>query len=173
MNLNYKFLPERKKRRLVIVGVSIMVLFGILVTTSAIWFTLYLSYDERNNGPAANKTQSDIEGEFQRITPLPLAVAVEHISMHKTHQGTVNSAYKTDRSYEDIKAYYDKELANRGWRFVREALLTYDGKDNGGKQLFYCKGNYRADLQSAGRQETEFGWTYSFALSWGLSNECK
>jgi hypothetical protein len=134
---------------------------------------LYISYEEREAEPAAEKTQYDTEREFEKISPIPLAAPGHHHSMHKTHQGVVSTEYKTELGYGEIRAFYDKELTSQGWRFAREREVIYDGQDSGGKELRYCKGGYAAGLQYAGRLEKEFGWTYTFALTWGLSDECK
>jgi hypothetical protein len=152
-------------------GVAIVSVLGSI--TFAILFMQYLNHDERVSGASADVTQNDVEREFQRISPLPLAVPIQHGATHKTHQGVVNTAYKTERSYEAIKAYYDNELTSLGWRLLREVNVRYGGNDYGGKELFYCKGNYTAHVQYAGRQEKQFGWIYSLALTWGLSNGCK
>ena len=155
---------------LVVIGGAIAIFLSIALVVVA-W--LYVSNGEGIAGPAADKAQRDIEIEFQQISPLPLAVPFQHNSMRKANGGLVTANYKTERGYEEIKAYYQKELASRGWRFVREETYKYDGQDLGGKQLFYCKGEHSADLQYAGRLEEEFGWTYSFALLWGPSDWCK
>ena len=47
------------------------------------------------------------------------------------------------------------------------ADVLFDGRNYGGKELIYCKSDYVASLQFAGRQEREFGWTFSFALTLG------
>ncbi len=163
-----------KKRWVAIVTlVGAMIVSALVVVAFSFAFMLYWNYDERVNGAKAEITQNDIEREFQTISALPLALAVQHGSMHKTQQGITSAAYKTKSSYEVIRAHYDNELASRGWRFVSEDKVIYDGKDYGGKERLYCKGRYPANLQYAGRQEREFDWTYSFGLTWGPSDGCK
>ena len=87
--------------------------------------------------------------------------------------GITNAAYKSEESYESIKGHYNNELTNHGWSFRKEADLKYDGVDYGGKELMYCKGHYAVHLQYAARQEREFGWTFSFAMTWGNSDNCR
>lgn len=117
----------------------------------------------------AQKIQLDLKSEFQIISPPQNYLEIQH----GTLPGLVNTTYKTDLSYENLRAHYHNELTRHGWRFLREDKIKYDGRDYGGKQLIYCKGSYAADVQYAGLQETEFGWKYSFALSFGLFDECK
>ncbi|HEX3187897.1 MAG TPA: hypothetical protein VHQ94_24070, partial [Pyrinomonadaceae bacterium] len=92
--------------------------------------------------------------------------------MRWADHGIISAAYKTKESYELIKLHYHNELTSRGWDFRREVDIKYDGHNYGGKELIYCKSGYVAHVQYAGRQETEFGWTFCFAITWGPSDEC-
>ena len=157
---------------LVIVGGAALTCILVFVTLAAL-FMGYMNSQERAAEPVAAQTQSDVEREFQKVSPLPNAIPSQGGSMHKTQQGVVSEAYKTEEDYEAIKAYYDSELARLGWKLIRENNVVYDGQDYGGRERLYCKGVYSAELQYAGRQEKEFDWTYSFALTWGLSQDCK
>lgn len=162
------------KRRVVIIAASVVAIVSVTGSIAfAVLFMQYLNHGQQVATGSADAIQNDVEREFQRISPLPLAVPIQHNATHKTQQGVINTAYKTVRSYESIKAYYNNELSNLDWSFLREANVRYGGEDYGGKELFYCKGNYTAHVQYAGRQETQFGWTYSLALTWGLSDGCK
>jgi hypothetical protein len=152
-------------------GIAIVSVMGSIVFP--ILVIRYLKNDGQAAGASTAITQIEVEREFQTIARLPLAVTVQHSATHKALQGVVSTSYKTEHSYQEIKAFYDKELPSLGWRFLREANVTYGGEDYGGQELFYCKGDSTAHVQYAGRQEKQFGWTYSFALTWGLSNGCK
>ena len=163
-----------KKRWAVIILVGGAAILSVMLSiVFPMLFLLYINHDARESEPVAAQTQYEMEAEFQKIVPLPLSTQVQHGAMHKTHEGIINTAYLTKLSYSEIRAYYDQELGKQGWRFARESEVKYDGQDYGGRERFYCKGNYTADLQYAGRQEKDFGWTYAFTLSWPLSEECK
>lgn len=145
----------------------------ILLSIGLILGMLSLVHDQREAEAIADKNQKDIEQEFREILPLSRAAVIQHGSTRKTSHGIVSAAYKTDESYESIKQYYHNELASRGWSFRQEAGVKYDGKDYGGKELIYCKVGRAAHVQYAGQQEKEFGWTFSFALTWDYSDECE
>ncbi len=113
-----------------------------------------------------------LKGEFEQIRTLPGSIAGHQQSMDKGRQGHVGTAYTTTQTYDAIKAHYDAELTKRGWSFSKTEKVIYSGHDYGGQHVFFCKGIYTADLQFAGEQEKDFGWTYSFSLSWGLYDEC-
>lgn len=172
-SLNPMFLTEEKKGLIIFLAAGTAAIVTVLVSTSLILGPLSFIHDERQAEAIADNNQRDIEQEFRQISPLPRAAVIQHGSMRKTDHGIISAAYKTEVSYESIKLYYHNELKSRGWSVRREVGIKYDGKDYGGKELVYCKSGYAAHLQYAGRQETEFGWTFSFAMTWGHSDECK
>jgi hypothetical protein len=144
------------------------------VAMVAVVRTRGLIYDMGKSETIASKKQKEIEQEFGEISPLPNAVVVQQSATHRTERGIISSAYTTRSSYESIKEHYNHELTVRGWQFQREADVQFDGRNYGGKELIYCTNDYVGSLQFAGRQESEFGWTFSFALTWGnAADECK
>ena len=130
--------------------------------------------DLAENEAIANEKQKEIEQEFREISPIPNAVVIRHSAVNRTKRVIISSDYSTQSSYESIKEHYNRDLAGRGCQLHREADVLFDGRNYGGKELTYCKNDYVAALQFAGRQEREFGWTFSFALTWGnAADECK
>lgn len=115
------------------------------------------------------RAQRSAEGEFSSITPPPGAVAIRPAFISSMRAGFVANEYRTDLSYEGLRRYYDSELANHGWRFVREEAAIYGhigDRDKTGKLAFYSKENYTALLRYAGPRERVQGYTYSFAVEW-------
>jgi len=45
------------------------------------------------------------------------------------------------------------------------------GRDLGGKEAFYRRGDDTVVLQYAG-QEAKYGWTYALDVTWGLDSDC-
>jgi hypothetical protein len=120
----------------------------------------------------AASVQSELEKEYQTIRQLPEAQSKHYHASHKVRQAVVGAEYQSTVSYPDIRKYYDSELSKHGWAFIREEDILYgkilQRKNYGGKHVFYRKGEYIADLQYAGEQQSEFGWTYTFGLTWGI-----
>jgi hypothetical protein len=139
-----------------------------LLALFAIGFTACTTYDSIKNGSKATRVQAELESEYRVIQQLPEAKPKHYHASHKIQQALAGSEYQTSSSYPDIRTYYDSELQKHGWVFLREENVIYRGKYQGGKHAFYRKGEYTADIQYAGEQEPEFGWTYAFSLSWGL-----
>ena len=160
----------RKSARFVIVIGSFVAVVLLSSSAVAVWFFYRLVQKEVTY---KEEVKGQLERNFESILRFEGAVAIQRNSLVKTKaQGHVSETYKTSSDYEIIKKHYDAELLKQGWSFARERKVIYDGVDYGGKHVFYCKNNMTANLQHAGRQEEEFGWTYSFAVAIGLLNEC-
>lgn len=157
---------------IILVAASCAAIVTVLVSIALIIGTLSLIHSEPKAEAIGDKNQKDIEQEFHQISPLSRVTVIQPGSMRWTDHGIISAAYKTKESYESIKLHYHNELTSRGWSFRREVDIKYDGNDYGGKELIYCKSGYVAHVQYAARQETEFGWTFSFAITWGPSDEC-
>jgi len=168
------YLTERKKGVIISVAVSLAAI-ALPVFVGVILRTTLTSLREDPDAQAiADKSQKGLEQQFRELPSLSQAVVIQDGSMHKIYHGVVSATYKTQKSYEAIKTHYQHELTSRGWVFKKEDAVLYDRTDYGGKELVYCKNGYGASLQYAGRQETEFGWTFSFGMTWGsVADECK
>jgi hypothetical protein len=116
-----------------------------------------------------SQTQTRTEQEFLSITPPSDARAIRPTSS-STRINAVWNIYISELSYEELCAYYDKELAKRGWEFDGEESAIYGFPGNAersGKKAFYKKGIYTATIRYAGPQEArESGYTYGFTVEW-------
>lgn len=141
---------------------------------AAIFFLLPTLKQLRENGKSAVLKDTillaELEAELATIPAPEDSFVRQHTSLMQQGRGHVNQAYKTGLHFEAIKAHYNVELRKRGWIFVEEENVIYDGHDYGGKQVFYCKVPLVVNVQYAGGQEQEFGWTYSIAVSRRLYN---
>lgn len=171
--MSFMFTKVTKKSVIIFVAASFAAINVLLVSLVIIFGTLTWFYDRPEAQAIADRNQKNLEQEFREVAPLSQAVVIQQGSMHKIRHGVVSSAYQAAESYESIKQYYGHELKSRGWNFSREGVVLFAGTDYGGKELVYCKNGYAASLQYAGRQEAEFGWTFSFGMTWGLADECK
>jgi hypothetical protein len=79
--------------------------------------------------------------------------------------------YTTAAPYAAIRAHYDRVTKQHGWSIVCEQPVRDWGRDFGGKIREYRKGPYRASLQYAGN-DTTYGWTYTFDVTWQLGTDC-
>lgn len=134
-------------------------------------FAIFLGYEFIVQLPKAKETQAQLEMEFKSIVPLSNASVVRYSASHKTSQALVETTYLTDTNPAGIFSHYDNQLKQHGWKSYGTSGMTDWGRDLGGKSAYYCKGEYSAQLQYAG-QQANYGWTYAFSVSWGLS-DCK
>ena len=150
---------------------AIIVLAVPLVVVSG--FYGYLAFDAAVSGPRAAEMEARLEKEFGSIITMPEAKKKSDNSVYKTHHGARGAYYKTHAPWNQIKAFYDAELAKHGWRFVGDEKAIYNLHDYGGTQAFYCKGDLVVDVFYAGEQQAQFGWTYALNVSWGTYHKCK
>lgn len=130
-------------------------------------FAIFIVYDI-SQSPKAEQAQKELEIEFKSIAPLPKATLVDYDSSRKTSQALVNATYLTAAMPNDIFKHYDEQLRMHGWQSYGTSGMTDWGRDLGGKSAYYCKGDYYSQLQYAG-EKANYGWTYAFSVSWGLS----
>jgi hypothetical protein len=130
--------------------------------------------DRLINGRRAENRHQQMRTEFSKITPLPNASLVDttdHFSPWNSHKALVGATYTTGVPFAEIQAFYSRELALRGWRFDEDRAVTEWGKDVGGREITYCKGELAASLEYAGAK-SGYGWTYALDLTFG-QHSCK
>jgi hypothetical protein len=113
-----------------------------------------------------------IDRELHEIQTPPRTFQVQHIDGFRGTHGNVVKYYTSNLTREDIRAYYDQQLAIRGWRFKEESKLESWGKDVGESLRIYCKDVIAANVYFTGKNETVKGYTYSFSVSWRVVDEC-
>jgi len=122
------------------------------------------------NGKRGELYHERLVQEFRAIRPLPDASVVsasDNYSPWNSHKALVGASYTTRLPYSEIRQYYDRELPQLGWRAVRDHAVTDWGRDLGGREVKYCKGELGASLQYAGTN-AHYGWTFALDLTWGL-----
>jgi hypothetical protein len=157
----------RKRSMSLVLGVIVVAVAAVVVVTVPKALRLYSNYQAQES-ERETKVQMELESEFRCISPPDRAAEIRH----GTVPGLASGYYKTDMSYAEIKDSYDRTLRECQWKFFREQPIIYDGHDYGGKEFVYCKGSYAAEVQYAGGQESQFGWTFAFNISTGLE-DCK
>lgn len=143
------------------------ILLTIISILPVVSFVGFMLYQYIVNEPPARKAQAVLETEFAKVKTPSWASLIGKISNHKPGQALVEATYTTSVGYKNIRSYYDGELVQKGWRFVGEEGVRDWGRDLGGKEAYYRKGDYDASLQYAG-EKGNYGWTYSLDLSIGM-----
>jgi|SRR5215813_3219479 len=146
-----------KKRSLALLGI------GLLVSTAAL--SLILINTIRHSPKLA-----DVENELAEIAPPPGAATTQHISIYKWTSGTVGNYYQSNLTYDQLRAYYDVELARHGWKFHKQVPLKDWGKDLGESQTLYCKGDRAVDIYWTGNAPQNY--RYALNITWGWPEDC-
>ena len=118
------------------------------------------------NGPAK---QAALEHQFDAIPKLPGSVPTDLDRIYHTVRGKIGF-YKTTSTSEQIKSYYQTELARLGWKYIGEKIIETDQWSRSGTQQLFCNGETAATLFITGKDEDRLGYTYSLALNWGMSS---
>jgi hypothetical protein len=118
------------------------------------------------------RIQQDVQKLFLEIKQMPNSTPVEALprSSYRYCHAITSNQYKGKATDQEVRKYYDDELAKHGWVFQKETNVTIWGHDYGGKEFVYCKGEYTASIETSGQLAAENGWSYSFSISWGLYN---
>jgi len=122
--------------------------------------------DGEPNGPAK---QAALVRRFDEIQKLPGSIPTELNQIYRTDRGKIGF-YNSEQSDEQIKSYYDNELARLGWKYIGEKKVEKFGKFSGGSQFLYCNGEVAATLFTTATDKAWLGYTYSLALNWGMSS---
>jgi len=142
---------------------------GVIGLATIVIFTIFWGYKYIFQIPI--QKQAELEIEFKAIAPMPNAKLIKYSSSQKITNALVTADYLTDINPVEIFKYYDEQLTQNGWQFQSTTELKDWDRDLGGKTVDYCKGDYAAELQYAGKK-ANYGWTYALGISWRLG-DCK
>ncbi len=150
MKFETPIISSGKKKTFILITLIAFILFASFF--GYLEYQEYQEYQGRQHYPI-------VKSEFNQIQPLPNAVPTSD------NQGTVaaNSAavgmlYQTNMSYNEVREYYDVELARNGFKPQRESEAY------GQKRAFYSKGEFTAFIDYVGVTNPEY--TYYFCVYW-------
>jgi hypothetical protein len=79
----------------------------------------------------------------------------------KAYQGKY---YRSIAPYDDVKRFYLEKLEGHAWVFETEKELSAWGRDRGGRELKWRKGEYDLSIEYAGKANQD--WDYAISISW-------
>lgn len=102
--------------------------------------------------PIARQKVHEVKKEFRQIPILSGATATSNDGFTFDPQHvTEGRLYRTNLPYSEIRAHYDDELSKLGRQFdVELDVKGADGRNHGGKQVFYSKDQFTAFLHHVG-----------------------
>lgn len=145
------------------------ILFYLIFIGPFMGFAVYATVVQ---APQAAAMQADLEREFRTIPQVPGSIMTRYTATHKSQTALVVGAYNTSADVVALKTYYDAELGQRGWSFLRQKEVRDWGRDTGSSRYIYCKGDRSASLDYSGEPQRT-GWVFTFDMNWGLNNPCE
>lgn len=95
----------------------------------------------------ATLIQKELEKEFTYLSIMPGAVQTSYSNKKpKPENSLVKATYSAANKDTDIRGFYIKEATKSGWTFIREKSIEDWGRDTGGKQMIFYKGEYRLSI---------------------------
>jgi hypothetical protein len=75
----------------------------------------------------------------------------------------ISRTFRCKTSYEVVKGFYLERLGEDGWQFAGERQLKDWGRDVGGRELKFRRGEYEATIDYAG-EKADYGWDYGIGI---------
>jgi hypothetical protein len=73
-------------------------------------------------------------------------------------------SFKSESSFEDVSRFYIKELTSTGWELTGNQKLSDWGRDLGGHELEFRKGEYHIAIEKGGSNNDD--WDYGVTICW-------
>ncbi len=121
--------------------------------------------------PDATLHHAVLQRQFKSLRPPSEAKLVYIDEKPKLGRVFIGGYYTTDLSFDQLQHLYLPQLQRDGWRQLEESPLLISGRDFGGRQITFCKSDYRTNLQYAGKDQNA-GWTFAVTMNWNAKNEC-
>ena len=83
----------------------------------------------------------------------------------KTELALVSKYFSSKSKYEDVKSFFAQHLTPASWTLVEERSMTDWGRDFGGRQLKFRKGEYWIVIEYAGEKASD-QWDYAVTVEW-------
>lgn len=125
-----------------------------------------LAYFAKKHSP--NRDDTKLYEVRQLYSQLPLPPDFKETGsgfMSKTELAEETKYFSSNSKYEDVKAFAVQHLTSSGWTLVRERSMKDWGKDLGGHELKFRKGEYWIVIEYAGEKATD-QWDYAVAVEW-------
>jgi hypothetical protein len=137
----------------------------LVVLLAGLCLFTYILEKENAQIELSRQKLPEVRMAFHQIKHLTGAAPVSEL-METGESMTVGVLYQTNLKYSEIRAYYDDELAKNGYRFQKELKTNgADGKDYGGKQVFYSNGELTAFIHHVGEKPNS-EYSYYFCIYW-------
>lgn len=84
----------------------------------------------------------------------------------KSMLASIHKHYKSEASYDDVRAFYSSKLIPTGWKLKEERNLKAWSRDYGGRELTFEKGEYSVVIEYSGDKAIDPDWNYAISIGW-------
>lgn len=150
---------ERSSKR---VDYARKILLGILI----IAVVSILAYFAKKHSP--NRDDTKLYEVRQLNAQLPSPPDFKETGsdfMSKAELAQQGKYFSSKSKYEEVKSFFVQHLTPAGWTVVEDRSMTDWGRDLGGRQLKFRKGEYWIVIEYAGERATD-QWDYAVAVEW-------
>ncbi|MGH9929179.1 MAG: hypothetical protein ACREA9_08125 [Pyrinomonadaceae bacterium] len=78
-------------------------------------------------------------------------------------KASIGRSFRCQASYDDVKRFYSERLGQDGWELADERQLKDWGRDVGGREIKFRKGDYQVVIGYAG-ERANYGWDYGIDI---------
>ena len=130
----------------------------------AVFFVLVSLYETKGPNSDGSKI-AEIENLW---STLPLYSGMTEVNNSRSSSGRkahLSRSFKSDSPYEEMRRLYVGKLIEQGWQFVKERQLSDWGRDKGGRELEFRRGEYQLSIEYAGGSPDQ-DWNYAIGIYW-------
>ncbi|SRR5713226_7572567 len=138
------------------------ILLGLLI----IAVVSILAYFAKKHSP--NRDDAKLYEVRQLYSQLPLPPDFNETGsdfMSKAELAQEGKYFSSRSKYEEVKAFAVQHLTPAGWVLVEDRSMTDWGRDLGGRQLKFRRGEYWIVIEYAGEKASD-QWDYAVAVEW-------
>ncbi|HYR76175.1 MAG TPA: hypothetical protein VEM96_10065 [Pyrinomonadaceae bacterium] len=142
------------------------ILLGIMIIVVVSIF----AYFAKKHSPNRDDTKLYEVRQLYSQLALPPDFKETGSSFQSKAEGALEEKYFSSKSkYEEVKGFVLQHLTPAGWTLVEDRSMTDWGRDLGGRQLKFRKGEYWIVIEYAGEKASD-QWDYAVTVEWKKSS---
>jgi len=107
----------------------------------------------------------EMAGILKSVSVHPSKTELETNNQSSRSNVSITRKYKSDASFDEIKEFSLKQLANQGWQLIEEQELKDKGRYKGERVLHFTRGDFLLSVQFAGERKEILGWDYAIRIA--------
>lgn len=138
------------------------ILLGLLIIAVV---SIFAYFAKKHSPNRDNAKLYEVRQLYSQLPLLPDFNETGSDFMSKTELAEETKYFSSKSKYEEVKAFAVQHFASSGWTLVQERSMTDWGRDLGGRELKFRKGEYWIVIEYAGEKATD-QWDYAVTVEW-------